>query len=215
MKRVTTLIVLTAASLVATTALAQEKAPAAAPTVSAIADALGVREKMTATAIVQEVDQNNRLLTLKAEDGQVFTIKVGDEVRNLAQVRAGDTVKTTYNQAVALQLEMVRGTGVNERVVTVNTKRAPLGEMPAGVVERKVEIIGTILAVNKEKRTVLVEGPKHQVTLQIPPDMDVQDLAAGDQVRVTYTQELAVVVDPTGGRAASSWWTNKVSNKAK
>ena len=94
MKKVMTLTVLAAASLLAMPALAQQT-PAAAPTVQNIADALGVREKVTATAVVQAVDQKNRLLTLKGEDGKVFTIKVGNEVRNLAQVYAGDTVKAT------------------------------------------------------------------------------------------------------------------------
>jgi hypothetical protein len=85
-----TLTVLTAASLLALPALAQSQAPVAAPTLAAIADALGVREKVTATAVVQAVDQKNRLLTLKGEDGKVFTIQVGDEVRNLTQMRVGD-----------------------------------------------------------------------------------------------------------------------------
>ena len=84
MKKAMTLTVLAAASLLAMPTLAQDKAQSPAPTVSAIADALAVREKITATAVVQAVDQKNRLLTLKGEDGKVFTIKVGNEVRNLA-----------------------------------------------------------------------------------------------------------------------------------
>lgn len=211
MKKMMTLTVLATASLLALPALAQDKAPAAAaaPTVSAIADAMGVREKVTATAVVQAVDQKNRLLTLKGEDGKVFTIKVGDEVRNLAQVYAGDTVKATYHQALAVQLDTIQGTGVNQRIVTVSTNRAPVGAMPAGAVEEKVEMIGTILAVDKAKRTVLVQGAVHHVTLQIPADMDVKDLKAGDQVRATYTQELAVAVEPTGTRPFSSSFENK------
>ena len=209
MKKALTLTVLAAASLLAMPALAQDKAPAAAPTVSAIADALGVREKVTATAVVQAVDQKSRLLTLKGEDGKVFTIKVGDEVRNLAQVYAGDTVKATYHQALAVQLDTIQGTGVNQRIVTVSAGRAPAGQMPAGAVEEKVEMLGTILAVDKVKRTVLVQGAVHHVTLQIPADMDVKDLKAGDQVRAIYTQELAVAVEPTGTRPFSSSFESK------
>lgn len=209
MKKVMTLTVLAAASLLALPALAQDKAATVAPTVSAIADALAVREKVTATAVVQAVDQKNRLLTLKGEDGKVFTIKVGDEVRNLAQVYAGDTVKATYHQALAVQLDTIQGTGVNQRIVTVSAGRAPAGQMPAGAVEEKVEMLGTILAVDKAKRTVLVQGAVHHVTLQIPADMDVKDLKAGDQVRAVYTQELAVVVEPTGTRPFSSSFENK------
>ena len=209
MKKAMTLTVLAAASLLATPIMAQDKAPAAAPTMAAIADAMGVREKVTATAVVQAVDQKHRTLTLKGEDGQVFTIQVGDEVRNLAQVKAGDTVKATYHQALAVQLDTVQGTGVNQRIVSVGVGRAPLGAMPAGVVEEKVQMLGTILAVDKAKRTVLIQGAVHRVTLQIPADMDLKDLKKGDQVRATYTQELAVVVEPAPPAAPGPWFENK------
>jgi len=211
MKKAMQLTVLAAATLMATTALAQDKTPAAnpLPTMQGIADAMGVREKVTATAVVQAVDHKNRLLTLKGQDGKTFTIKVGDEVRNLAQVRAGDTVKATYHQALAVQLDTVKGTGVNKRVVTVSTGRAPAGALPAGVVEENVEMLGTIVAVNKEKRTVLIRGAVHQVTLKIPAEMDIKDLKAGDQVRATYTQELAVVVEPAPPAAPGPGFNNK------
>ena len=207
MKKAMTLTLLAATSLLATTAMAQDKATSAAPTMAAIADALDVGEKMTATAMVLEVNQKHRTLTLKGEDGKPFTIQVGDEVRNLAQVKAGDTVVATYRQALAVSLEVVKGTGVNARVVTVSVGRAPKGEMPAGVVEEKVQMVGTVLAVDKEKRTVLIQGAVHHVTLKIPADMDIKDLKAGDQVRATYTQELAVSVEPTAG--PGPWFQNK------
>ncbi len=208
MKKAMTLTLLAATSLLATTAMAQDKATStAAPTMAVIADALDVGEKMTATATVLEVDQKHRKLNLKGEDGKPFTIQVGDEVRNLAQVKAGDKVVATYRQALAVSLEVVKGTGVNARVVTVSVGRAPKGEMPAGVVEEKVQMVGTVLAVDKEKRTVLIQGAVHHVTLKIPADMDIKDLKAGDQVRATYTQELAVSVEPTAG--PGPWFQNK------
>ena len=104
MKKAMTLTLLAATSLLATTAMAQDKTTsAAAPTVAAIADALDVGEKMTATAMVLEVDQKHRTLTLKGEDGKPFTIQVGDEVRNLAQVKAGDTVFMKAGARVSYQ----------------------------------------------------------------------------------------------------------------
>ncbi|MCB1824519.1 MAG: hypothetical protein KDJ54_08055 [Candidatus Competibacteraceae bacterium] len=207
MKIAMTLTALAAASLLATTAMAQDKTSAAAPTMAAIADAMDVGEKMTATAMVLEVDQRHRTLTLKGEDGKPFTIQVGDEVRNLVQVKAGDTVVATYRQALAVSLEVVKGTGVNARLITLSAGRAPKGAMPAGVVEEKVQMVGTVLAINKKERTVLIQGAVHHVTLKIPADMDIKELKKGDQVRATYTQELAVSVEPTAG--PGPWFQNK------
>ena len=52
-------------------------------------------DMVTATATVVKVDQKNRIVTLKGEDGTVEDIEVGDEVKNLPQVKAGvDLAKT-------------------------------------------------------------------------------------------------------------------------
>jgi hypothetical protein len=202
MKKAMTLTILAATSLLATATMAQEKAATETPmpTLQAIADAMDVGERLTTTAMVLAVDQKNRLLTLKGEDGKTFTIKVGDEVRNLLQVQAGDTVVVTYTQALAAQLDVVKGTGVNSRLVTYSAGRAPAGGMPAGALEEKVQMIGTILSVDQEKRTILIQGAVHHVNLKIPADIDMTDLKAGDRVRATYTQELAVVVGATAGQ---------------
>ena len=56
MKKALTLTILATASLLATTAMAQDKAPATMPTMAAIADAMGAREKTTAVGVVQNVD---------------------------------------------------------------------------------------------------------------------------------------------------------------
>ena len=84
MKKVMTLTVLTVASLLATTAMAQDKVPATASTMAAIADAMSAREKMTAVGVVQSVDLKNRLVSIKGEDGKIFTIHAGPDMRNLA-----------------------------------------------------------------------------------------------------------------------------------
>ncbi|MCC8992094.1 MAG: hypothetical protein LM550_00025 [Candidatus Contendobacter sp.] len=84
MKQAVTLTILAAASLLATTTMAQDKAPDAAPSMAAIADAMGVREKMTAVGVVQSVDLKNRLVSIKGEDGKIFTIHAGPDMRNLA-----------------------------------------------------------------------------------------------------------------------------------
>ena len=48
-------------------------------------------------------------------------------------------------QALAVALETVQGTGVNQRIVSVGAGRAPVGAMPAGGVEVRVQMSGTIL----------------------------------------------------------------------
>jgi hypothetical protein len=57
-------------------------------------------------------------------------------------------------------------------------------------------MIGTILAIDQDKRTVLIQGAIHHVNLKIPADMDLKDLKVGDQVMAHYVQELGIAVGP-------------------
>ncbi len=198
MKKVITVTVLAAASLLATTATAQEKAPTAEPTMAAIADAMvGARETITAVGVVQSVDLKSRLVSIKDyPDGRIFTIHAGPEVRNLAQIGPGSVVKAEYHEALALALEKVQSGGVNVREDTVSAGRTPAGGLPGGSIEENVKMLGTILAIDTAKRTVLIQGAVHHVSLKIPANMDLKDLKVGDQVMATYVQELGVAFGP-------------------
>ncbi|MDZ7622407.1 MAG: hypothetical protein U5O69_08620 [Candidatus Competibacteraceae bacterium] len=151
MKKAMTLTVLAAASLLATTAMAQDKAPAAMPTMAAIADAMGAREKMTAVGVVQTVDLKSRLVSIKNEDGKIFTIHAGPEVRNLAQIGPGSVVKVEYQEALAIALSKASSGGVNVREDTVSVGRTPAGALPGATIEENIKMIGTILAIDKEQ----------------------------------------------------------------
>ncbi|HOW75609.1 MAG TPA: hypothetical protein PK959_06715 [Candidatus Competibacteraceae bacterium] len=197
MKKAVTLTVLAAASLLAMPAMAQDKAPAASTsTMAAIADAMGAREKTTAVGVVQTVDLQSRLVSIKNEDGKIFTIHAGPEVRNLAQIGPGSVVKVEYQEALAVALEKAPSGGVNVREDTVSAGRTAAGALPGATIEDNVQMIGTIIAIDKAKRTVLIQGAMHHVNLKIPANMDLKDLKVGDQVVAHYVQELGIAVGP-------------------
>ncbi len=196
MNKIIMLSVLAATSLLATTVMAQDKAPAAAPTMSAIADAMGVREKMTAVGVVQSVDLKSRLVSIKNEEGKIFTVHAGPEVQNLAQIGPGSVVKVEYHEALAMALDKVQSGGINVREDTVSVGRTPAGALPGATIEDSVKMLGTILAIDTAKRTVLIQGAIHHVSLKIPANMDLKDLKVGDQVVAHYVQELGVAIGP-------------------
>src|SRR5262249_18237977 len=83
----------------------------------------------TATAVVQAIDLNTREVTLKGEDGNVFSFIAGDEVKNLPQVRVGDTVKATYTRSLALEVKRVEGGSPEVSASATGGSAAP-GEKP-------------------------------------------------------------------------------------
>jgi hypothetical protein len=78
----------------------------AACAVAAAADlsALGVWV-IESSARVVSVDQQTREVLLRAPDGRTLAVMAGPEVRNLSELKAGDTVQVTYYESVAARLD--------------------------------------------------------------------------------------------------------------
>ena len=142
------------------------------------------------------MDLKSRLLSIKNEDGKIFTIHAGPDVRNLAQIGPGSVVKVEYHEALALSLDKARSGGINMRADAISAGRTAVGALPGAMIEDSVQMLGTILAIDKTKRTVLIQGAIHHVRLQIPANMDLKDLKVGDQVVAHYVQELGVAIGP-------------------
>jgi len=184
----------------APSSMAMDKTPTAtqSPT-PAVTDS----ETVTLTATVKAIDLPNRLVTLKPKKGEPFTIRVGDEVRNLPQVRVGDRVVARYTEAVAVKINRNTNGGVTSRRETLSGGRAEPGQRPAGVLQNTVEIIANVLAIDPQTRKITFQGPERALIVKVPADVNISRLDVGDQVLLTYTQELAISVEPASTKPAA------------
>ncbi len=151
---------------------------------------------VTATATVESVDQKTRMVTLRTADGELKTIKVGDEVRNLPQVRKGDIVTTTYYESIALKLRE-KAPGERPSVSTTEAvERAPLGAKPSGSVMRETTLTAKVTHVDRKKQTVTLEGPKGgTVKLNVKDPKNLEGVEVGELVEATYQEALAISVE--------------------
>jgi hypothetical protein len=148
-------------------------------------------------ATVESVDMTTRQVILRAADGTKETVVAGPEVRNLPQVRAGDTVTITYQEAIAVQMAPAGSTAPNTAVISAD--RAAPGQMPGAavgsVVMGRVTVVSaapdgnsvTFIGQNGVTHTAEVRDPKMQAF--------VQQLRPGNQVDVGFASEIAVRVD--------------------
>ena len=153
-------------------------------------------QTITTKAKVESVNQDTREVTLKRSDGSKVTIKVPDTVRNLAQVKPGDTVKAKYSESIALDIRTANEAPSARSTETL--KRAALGATPRGEQTSTTQITANIEKINKHKREVTLLQPDGSVTTVVVPE-DVKrfdTLKKGDQVVVTATQSLALEVEP-------------------
>ena len=172
------------------------------PLPAAAAAPLTVTDEEQATAIVESVDQAQRSVLLRGEDGALFTIVAGPEVRNLAQLKAGDRVVVRYREALAASLAKP-DTSAPAAQATARADRAPLGEKPGGSSEQMLRARVTITRIDPRHNMVSFVGPAHvERTVEVlDPEMQrfLHTLKVGDEVDLTYTEALAVSVEPAGG----------------
>jgi len=147
------------------------------------------------TATVEAVDQSTRMVTLKGPKGNSVTFKASDEVRNLAQVKAGDEVKFAYYESLA-----VRVLKTEEAFPTASETeamaRAKKGEMPAGVVAKEVTVNATITAIDKKAKTATLKGTDGKsVTVNPLRPEKLDEVKVGDRLVITYTEAVAVSVE--------------------
>jgi hypothetical protein len=156
------------------------------------------RTKETA-ATVEAVDLAERQVTLKGPDGKVFTLHAGDDVRKLAQVEVGDQVVIRYREAIAAELAKP-GAAASMGGVSAQATRAPAGAKPGAEVAQEVKATVRIDALNLATHTVAFSGPggtQQTIAVQDPGMQDfLKTLKVGDEVEITYTEALAISVEP-------------------
>ncbi len=209
---VATLGALSLLSVTATAIAAEEKSSAMVEKMTenaAMPPEVAVSETLTTTAQVQAVDLQNRQLTLKNQEGEIFTVDVPPEVRRLAEIKAGDLIVTEYRQALAVGFSKADSGGIRSRRESVNVERAGKDQPPGGVVRKNVTIVANVIAIDRAKRRVTLKGAERAVVVTAAEDINLDDLKVGDEILAEYLQELAINVEPASPTAVEDWKSRK------
>lgn len=181
----------------ATATLAQQPASPAggAAIVSEPGKAVAV-QAVEISATVVGIDKATRTLTLKGPKGSVFDIVASDEVKNFDQIKTGDAVIARYAEALTLELRKIKSAAGGVTMIEDAAKAAP-GERPAVVGARQLTAIADVVAVDAKASTISLKGPKGNVVkLNVRNPEQFKVVKKGDQVEVTYTEALALSVEP-------------------
>ena len=153
------------------------------------------------SALVVAIDAKTRTLTLKGPKGQVVDVVAGDEVQNFPQIKVGDFLKVRYMQSLALELQKTKtgASGISAQGAAV--KAAP-GERPAVAAAGEVTAIAKVTAVNKKAKTITLKGPRgNVVVIDVENPEQFKVVKVGDEVKVTYTEAVAISVEPGAKKA--------------
>ena len=146
----------------------------------------------TVEATVKAVDYEKRKVVLVGEDSKEVTIKVGDEVKNLAQVKVGDILSVEYIASVSIEVMSPEETEPGTATVTSMTRAQP-GEKPGGVASQAVVVVMTIEDIDKENQRVTLKNADGKLATVKPRNPDnLNKVKVGDKIVITQTQSIAI-----------------------
>ena len=187
-------------SVVAVAAGIALAAPSGAQTGTVVAGSApgkaGIAQTVKVTATITAIDKATRDVTLKGPQGNELVVTAGPEVKNFDNMKVGDQVDVQYVEALTLELKKGGGLVV-ARTEQKGAVGAKPGEKPAGAVGRQVTIVADVVALDPAKQVVTLKGPQRTVDLKIADPEQFKRIAKGDQVEATFTQALAVAVEPS------------------
>jgi len=158
---------------------------------------VSVSEVVQASAVVEAIDPVTRRVRLKAADGRSMMVQAGPAVQNFDQVKVGDRVTVRYTEALAA--EVVKP-GMGSGGASVASDRAAPGTRPGAsesVTLKGVVKVVSVDTVNGTVDIVGLDGATRKVVVRDPKAREfIAGLKAGDDVQLTFTEAIAVAVEP-------------------
>ena len=148
------------------------------------------------SAQVVSIEKKTRTISLKGPKGGVMDVVAGNEVKNFNKIKVGDLVVVRYMQSLALELQPVK-TGASGISVTEGAGKAEPGKRPAVGAVREIQAIAKVTAIDQNAKTISLTGPRgNTVTLDVQNPEHFKVVKVGDEVLVTYTEAVAISVQP-------------------
>ena len=150
---------------------------------------------MTVTAVVEAIDHETRVVTVRKPDGEAITFTASEEARNLDQVSVGDVLIAQYTETVSI--DVVAGDGLEpEAAGAAALARTEKGEMPGVAAMEATVVILTVEEINVEANTFKLKDPEGVVTEYIARNPEnLKRSEVGDLVVITVTEAIAITVE--------------------
>ena len=153
------------------------------------------------TATVTAIDMENRLVTIQGPEGNSVVIQVSDQVKNLPQAKVGDHVIVKYYRSAYVDIVKTKGDVELGTEVGAAKITAAAGQKPAAAIGVEVTRRAEVVFVDPYQKFISFRSPDRglrKISLKESPDLQhyLQELKKGDVVEVTYTEAMAISLEP-------------------
>ena len=147
----------------------------------------------TATATIQAIDANKKLITLRNADGEEDVFD-GSVLKRFNELKVGQKVTVTYYESLVFQV-VKPGQAASPASVEASLNRAK-SALPAGTVSTQEKMTVTVKSIDTKIPALTVTTPDGRViTRKIEDRKNIEGLKVGDRIEITYTQALLASIE--------------------
>ena len=156
---------------------------------------MSTSRSMTVSAVVEAIDHETRVVTVRKADGEEITFTASEEARNLDQVTVGDVLLAVYVET--LSIEVLANDGMEpEAVAGAAMARTKEGEMPGLAAMEQAVITAVVEEINLENNTFKLREPDGSVNEYVAMNPENLKMAeVGDVVVIEITETIAAMVE--------------------
>lgn len=156
---------------------------------------MSASQSVTVSAVVEAIDHETRVVTVRKSDGEELTFTASEEARNLDQVDVGDILIAEYVESIDIQV--LANDGMEPEAAAAGAMaRTEKGQMPGFAAMEQVVVTATVEDINIEANTFKLKGPDgtiNEYTARNPENL--KRAMVGDLVVITRTDAIAIVVE--------------------
>ena len=153
------------------------------------------RQSMTVSAVVEAIDHETRIVTVRKPDGEAITFTASDEARNLDQVDVGDVLIAEYVETVSIKVVANDGMEADAAAVSAMA-RTEEGEMPGFAAMDASVTTATVEEINLENNTFKLKGPDGRINEYVARNPEnLKRAMVGDLVVITVSEAIAITVE--------------------
>jgi Cu/Ag efflux protein CusF len=151
-------------------------------------------EVQKASVTITAIDTLSRTITVKGDDGKEDTIWAPPEMARFNELKVGDRVNLTYAESLVFQL---RKPGAASQKPSETAAVAATGTaLPGAKAARQVTTTVTVKSVDPAVPSITVTtADGRTVTRKIADKANLQGVAPGDRIDITYTEAILANVE--------------------
>lgn len=153
--------------------------------------AVGAAALIHLQARVVEIDAASNSVALQGPQGNIAVLDVNPDVADVTKLHVGEILNIAYQKAVLIGVDRLASKGIRQRVDTELAQPASGGVVASA---RRVEVVATVQRIDRKHRTITLRGPTRTETLDVAPQVALDQIKVGDSVRAVFVTAIAASV---------------------